>query len=37
MDKLQKDVALSIVEGHLFMTHQTQEVFNYAQTDNCCT
>jgi hypothetical protein len=33
-DKLQKDVTLSVVEGHLFAVHQSQEVFDYAQTDD---
>jgi|GEM_PF-3407148 len=25
----------SVVKGHLFAIYQSQEVFNYAQTDNC--
>jgi len=33
-DKSQRDVTLSVVEGHLFAIYQPQEVFNYAQTDN---
>ncbi|TCD16854.1 hypothetical protein EZ456_23875 [Pedobacter psychrodurus] len=32
--KSQKDVTLSVVEGHLFAIYQSQEVFDYAQTDD---
>ena len=30
MDKSQKDVTQSVVEGHLFAFYQSQEVFDYA-------
>jgi hypothetical protein len=33
-NKYQKDVTLSVVEGHLFKIYQSQKVFDYAQTDN---
>ncbi|RLJ69496.1 hypothetical protein BCL90_5091 [Pedobacter alluvionis] len=33
-DKSQKDVTLSVVEGHLFAIYPSQKVFDYAQTDD---